>query len=298
MLKHLKQSKALTLVISLLLVLSLVTGCGSAPASTTPAQPPASQEPAKPETPAQPEQPAATAPTVESNTLGWDDWSAKMKGTINKDYYIVDLRTPDEIKLEKALEGSINIDANATLGTGNTDVIDEKLQGVAKDAVVLVHCKSGGRAKKNLQAFLDKGYVNAFALDGWTAFDAKGYFGATKITASSEQLKPDAWVAKMQGTIGKEYYVLDARDKSEYDAGHIEGALNFGVRDQFTVDHAATIAKVKEAIPNKDTLVLVHCAVGARAKVAQAHLKAEGYTNVITLDNKITIDASGNYKFE
>jgi hypothetical protein len=38
-----------------------------------------------------------------------------MTGTINKDYYVVDLRTPDEIKLEKALEGSINIDANETL---------------------------------------------------------------------------------------------------------------------------------------------------------------------------------------
>ncbi|AGA68768.1 Rhodanese-related sulfurtransferase [Desulfitobacterium dichloroeliminans LMG P-21439] len=289
----LKQSKALTLIISLLLTLSLVTGCGSAaPAAAPPAKEPAQQT----QTP-EPEKPAATA-TLESNTLAWDAWSAKMTGTINKDYYIVDLRTPDEIKLEKALEGSINIDANATLGTGNTDVIDEKLQGISKDAVVLIHCKSGGRAKKNLQAFLDKGYVNTFALDGWTAFDTKGYFGATKITGSSEQLKPDAWVAKMQGTIGKDYYVVDARDKAEYDKGHIEGALNFGVRDQFTVDHPATIAKINTAIPNKDALVLVHCAVGARAKVAQAHLKSEGYTNVLVLDNKITIDAAGKYAFE
>jgi len=102
----------------------------------------------------------------------------------------------------------------------------------------------------------------------------------------------------MVGTIGKDYYVIDARDKSEFEAGSIKGALNFGVRDQFTVDHAATIAKVATAIPKKDALILVHCAVGARAKVAQAHLKAEGYTNVIALDNVIKVDKDGNIKFE
>ncbi len=93
--------------------------------------------------------------------------------------------------------------------------------------MILIHCKSGGRAKANLAKFIEKGFKNAFALDGWTAFDAKGYIGAAKISANTEQLKPEAWQAKMQGTIGKDYYVVDARDKSEFEAGHIKGALNF-----------------------------------------------------------------------
>ena len=286
----LKRTKLLSLLISLLLVFSLISGCGTADTSTT-TPPPVVENQA-------PADANAGDKAADSNILGWNDWSAKMQGTINKDYYVVDLRTPDEIKLEKSLEGSINIDANETLGAGNVDIIDEKLAGISKDAVVLVHCKSGGRAKKNLQPFLDKGYVNTFALDGWTAFDNKSYFSATKIDPNTEQLKPGAWVAKMEGTVGSDYYVIDARDKSEYDAGHIAGALNFGVRDQFTIDHNATIAKVKAAIPNQDALILLHCAVGTRGKVAQAHLKAEGYTNVLLLDNKINIDASGNYEFE
>ncbi len=289
----LKKSKVLTLGISLLLILSLLVGCGGAPDTGTTAPQSGIQQPAPTE-----KQPEQQPSALEANILGWNDWSAKMQGTINKDYFVVDLRTPDEIKLEKSLEGSINIDANATLGTGNTAIIDEKLQGISKDEVLLIHCKSGGRAKKNMQAFLDKGYTNVFVLDAWTAFDTKGYFGAAKIDANSEQLKPDAWVAKMQGTIGKDYYVVDVRDKSEYDAGHIEGALNFGVRDQLTVDHVAAIAKVKAAIPDQDALLLVHCAAGVRAKAAQAHLKAAGYTNVIILDNGITIDPSGNYEFQ
>ncbi|NLJ72161.1 MAG: rhodanese-like domain-containing protein [Syntrophomonadaceae bacterium] len=283
----LKRTKLLSLFLSLLIVFSLVTGCGTPDTNT--------------EVPVQGNVQTGTETqdvAQDTHVLAWDDWSAKMQGTINQDYYVVDLRTPDEIKLEKFLEGSINIDANTTLATGNTDVIDEKLAAIAKDELILIHCKSGMRAKKNLQIFIDKGYLNTFALDAWTAFDSKSYFSGAKIDANTEQVKPDAWLDKMQGTLGKDYYIIDARDKSEYDAGHIAGALNYGVRDQFTIDHPETIAKVKEAIPNQNDLILLHCAVGTRGKVAQAHLKAEGYTNVILLDNKITIDAKGNYEFE
>lgn len=283
----LRKSRIATILITLMLVLSLV-GCSQPAAAPAPAPAPAPTPAPAP----------APAPSADANLLDWDAWKAKMTGTINKDYYVIDLRTPDEIKLEKSLEGSINIDANETLAKGNVAVIDEKLAGVPKDALILVHCKSGGRVKANIAKFTEKGFTNVFGLNAWTSFDDKGYMGGAKITANTEQLKPEAWQAKMQGTIGKDYYVVDVRDKSEYDAGHIKGALNFGVRDQFTVNHAATMEKFTKEIVNKDALILVHCAVGKRAKVAQAHLKAEGYTNVIVLDNNIQIDKDGNMKFE
>lgn len=282
-----KRTRIVSLVIALMLMLTIVAGC-SQPA----------EQPATSQQPAQTQEPADKAPSIEDHILKWDEWSAKMQGTINKDYYVVDLRSPGEIALEKALEGSINIDANETLKKGNDAVIDEKLADVPKDAVILIHCKSGGRAKANLAKFIEKGYVNAFALDGWTAFDTKGYMGAASINPNKEQLKPDAWTAKMEGKIGEDYFIMDVRDKKEYDAGHMEGALNYGVRDQFTVDHAATMEKIAKDIPDKDALILVHCAAGKRAKVAQAHLKAEGYTNVLVLDNKVTIDKDGNVKYE
>lgn len=291
MFKRFKMTKTTTFLLALLVSLALLAGC-SQPAATPPAPPPA---PAPASTP----DPApAPAPSPSASLLEWDAWKAKMTGTINKDYYVIDLRTPDEIKMEKALEGAINIDANETLSKGELGIIDEKLATVPKDAVLLVHCKSGGRVKANIAKFTEKGFTNVFGLDAWTAFDNKGYMAATKITANTEQLKPEAWQAKMQGEIGKDYYVVDVRDKSEYDAGHIKGALNFGVRDQLIVDHGATMDAFAKAIPDKNALVLVHCAVGKRAKVAQAHLKAEGYTQVIILDNNISIDKDGNVKFE
>ena len=279
-----KNKKLLIILMALMLALTVVTGCSQPAAAPAPAPAPAPEAPA--------------GPSVEDNTLTWDDWSAKMTGSINKDYYVIDLRTPDEIGLEKALEGSINIDANETLAKGNVAIIDEKLAGVAKDAVILIHCKSGGRAKANLGAFLDKGYVNAFALNGWTSFDTKGYMGGTSIDSNTEFLKPEAWEAKMVGEIGKDYYVVDVRDAKEYDAGHIKGAINIGLRDQLTVDNEAAIAALTSAITDKDASILVHCAAGKRAKAGIAHIKAAGYTNVVILDNAFKADKDGNYSFE
>lgn len=292
---RLKKSKIAAILISLLLILTMVAGCSQPAEPAAKQEPPAKQEPA----PSQNQAPAEPqAPSAEANLLDWAAWQAKMTGTINKDYYVVDLRTPDEIKLEKGLEGSINIDANETLAKGNDAVIEEKLANIPKDALILIHCKSGGRVKANLAKFLDKGYTNAYGLVGWTAFDSKGYMGCANISANTEQLKPEAWQAKMQGTAGQDYYIVDVRDQSEFEAGHMQGALNFGVRDQFTVDHAATMEKFAQAIPDKDALILIHCAVGKRAKVAHAHLKAEGYTNIFVLDNAVQIDKDGNVKYE
>lgn len=279
---NLRRKRVFLTVMVLMLTLSmLLAGCSQ------PANNPGTQQPEP-----------SSGPSVEDNLLKWDDWSAKMTGTINKDYYVVDLRTPDEIKLEKALEGSINIDANETLAKGNHAVIDEALAGIPKDSVILIHCKSGGRVKANLAAFLEKGYENAFGLNGWTVFDSKGFFKAVEISSNTEFLTPEAWEGKMEGEIGKDYYVVDVRDQKEYADGHIKGAINIGVRDQLTVDHEAAIAKLNSEIADKDALILVHCAVGKRAKVGIAHLKAAGYTNVVVLDNVINIDKDGNYKFE
>lgn len=145
-----KHRKLIIVLMTLLLAVAVLIGC--------------SQPAAQPD-------PAPSTPTVKSNFLKWDEWSAKMSGTIKQDYYVVDLRSPEERENGNALPGSINIDANNTLAKGNVAIIDEKLAGVPKDAVILIHCRSGARVKANLAAFLDKGYVNAFGLDGRTAFD-------------------------------------------------------------------------------------------------------------------------------
>ena len=67
--------------------------------------------------------------------------------------------------------------------------------------------------------------------------------------------------------------VLDVREQSEFDAGHIPGAVLLPV---------GTIAKDTAAavIPEMDAVVLVYCRSGNRSKTASKALVDLGYTNI------------------
>ena len=71
----------------------------------------------------------------------------------------------------------------------------------------------------------------------------------------------------------QELIILDVREQSEYDSGHIPGAvlLPVGSIDQ---DTAAAV------IPDKDSTVLVYCRSGNRSKTASSALAELGYTAV------------------
>ena len=67
--------------------------------------------------------------------------------------------------------------------------------------------------------------------------------------------------------------VLDVREQSEYDEGHIPGAVLLPV-GSIDGDTAAAV------IPEKSTTVLVYCRSGNRSKTAAAALAELGYTDV------------------
>lgn len=67
--------------------------------------------------------------------------------------------------------------------------------------------------------------------------------------------------------------VLDVREQSEYDEGHIPGAVLLPV-GSIDGDTAAAV------IPEKSATVLVYCRSGNRSKTAAAALVELGYTDV------------------
>ncbi len=71
----------------------------------------------------------------------------------------------------------------------------------------------------------------------------------------------------------EELVVIDVREQSEYDGGHIPGAVLLPV-GQIDKDSAA------QAIPELDTVVLVYCRSGNRSKTASQALANLGYTQV------------------
>ena len=71
----------------------------------------------------------------------------------------------------------------------------------------------------------------------------------------------------------QEVIVLDVREQSEYDEGHIPGAVLLPVG---SIDGETAAA----VIPEKDSTVLVYCRSGNRSKTASSTLADLGYTNI------------------
>jgi rhodanese-related sulfurtransferase len=69
--------------------------------------------------------------------------------------------------------------------------------------------------------------------------------------------------------------VLDVREQSEYDAGHIPGAvlLPLGSIEQLAAS----------TLPDKDATILVYCRSGRRSKLGAETLLSLGYTNVLDI---------------
>ena len=67
--------------------------------------------------------------------------------------------------------------------------------------------------------------------------------------------------------------ILDVREQDEYDSGHIPGAVLLPVG---TIDETTAA----EAIPEKDSTVLVYCRSGNRSKTASSTLAELGYSNI------------------
>ncbi len=73
-------------------------------------------------------------------------------------------------------------------------------------------------------------------------------------------------------SVGENVFVLDVREPAEYQAGHIEGAVNIPIR---------TLANNLDKLPaDKATSIAVVCKSGIRAAYATMTLKMLGYNNV------------------
>ena len=79
--------------------------------------------------------------------------------------------------------------------------------------------------------------------------------------------------AKTMMDVGAGAVVLDVREQEEYDQGHIPGAVLLPVGE-------ITQESASDAVPEKDTVVLVYCRSGNRSKAAASELVQLGYTQV------------------
>lgn len=101
-----------------------------------------------------------------------------------------------------------------------------------------------------------------------------GADGPTAITVGKQSMyiniTPDDAKKIMDST--EDYVLLDVREKDEYDAGHIPGAI--------LIPHTEIKERAEDVITNKDVQILVYCRSGRRSKIASEALLELGYTNI------------------
>ncbi|AFZ66607.1 MBL fold metallo-hydrolase [Deinococcus peraridilitoris] len=133
---------------------------------------------------------------------------------------------------------------------------------------------------------------------GWLLNPEKEYVLFARNAEQAEQLRHGLWMTGIDNVSGfissfeglllepqsatpvgelgdlGDTFVLDVRAKSEYAAGHIEGATQL---------HAGRLTHDLDRIP-RDRPVIVHCQGGARSAAAVSVLRAEGFQNILDLE--------------
>ena len=89
-------------------------------------------------------------------------------------------------------------------------------------------------------------------------------------SATYEQISGAEAKALMDSESG--YIIIDARTQSEYDEGHITGAI--------LIPEYEIADRAEKELPDKNQLILVYCRSGRRSKIAAEELVKLGYTNV------------------
>ncbi len=104
--------------------------------------------------------------------------------------------------------------------------------------------------------------------------DVRGVFAPREVE-SAIRFMAQTDVAGAAALIEQGALVLDVRAASEYDAAHIDGAINlpYGV-----------LAEHADELP-RDTPIIVHCQSGIRSQIAMSVLDKLGFTNAINMSD-------------
>ena len=129
--------------------------------------------------------------------------------------------------------------------------------------------------------------ILALALAACSASPAAPAAAASK--ADISRLAPDVDVATVRALQGRDdVVILDVREQSEYDAGHIAGVKLIPIN---------SVANRLNEIP-KDKPVIVTCRSGNRSGQVTELLRQQGYTNVHNMTGGIVAWQAAGYAVE
>ena len=89
-----------------------------------------------------------------------------------------------------------------------------------------------------------------------------------------KQFSIDEFLAKLQA--GERFILLDVREDSEWAEGHLPSAHHMG--------KGVIERDIEQAIPEKDTPIVLYCGGGFRSALTADNLQRMGYSDVTSLD--------------
>jgi len=217
--------------------------------------------------------------------------------TAKKPFIIIDAR-PYNLYFKSHIPNAIQMDDN---------IFEEKYlksMPADKSTEIITYCGGFfcGKSHFIAKVLVDNGYTNVKVLAGGNpAWKDAGYplFGAESSGGSfdiaggkpNRGLTAEEWKKKLEA--GGKVVVIDVRNDSEAAGGMIKGAIHIP-DSEIHKDPQAIASKLPA---DKETTLLLHCAVGARSAGVVEKVAALGYPNTFYLNARITIDADGNYSF-
>jgi len=145
----------------------------------------------------------------------------------NEDYIFLDVRTQEEYD-EGHIESAINIPV---------DKLENRLGELPEDKSIIVYCRSGIRSNNAANILIDNGFTQVYDMSGGILeWMDRGYpvvlDGETTAEGENSSEVILISVDDSYGHYGDEDYIfLDVRSLSEYESGHIKGAINIPVSE-------------------------------------------------------------------
>lgn len=90
--------------------------------------------------------------------------------------------------------------------------------------------------------------------------------------------------------LGEKFHLVDVREESEWQAGHLPGAIHLG--------KGVIERDIEGRIPDLDAEIVLYCGGGYRSALAAESLQKMGYTRVVSMDGGIRGWKEAGYALE
>ena len=180
------------------------------------------------------------------------------EGYIQKHALILDTRQADEFE-NGFIENSLNIGLEGTFAIWLGTLVN------INTPIILI--TEEGKEKESISRMLRIGFEN---IKGYLEGGMQTWLASERKIEKINSIDADTFEEEIKN---KKYTLLDVRNKTEYENGHVKGALHFPL-SSLQANYSAL---------QTDTEYMIYCGGGYRSMIASSILKSKGYHQITNI---------------